>query len=127
MIVGVGIDLTSVARMARLLERWGERIEARLFTDGEVAYSRARAHPAQHLAARFSAKEAALKALGGPMGLSWHELEVITQENGQPVMALHGVALKLMQVRGISRLHLSLTHTSEQAAAVVVAESDVCP
>ncbi len=122
MILGVGIDLTPVDRMERALARHGDRFEKRVFTDGERAYCRARARPADHFAARFAAKEAALKALGVPEGLSWHELEIVPAAGGPPELVLRGVAARAADERGVRRLHLSLTHAGGQAAAVVVAE-----
>lgn len=122
MLVGVGIDVTPIARIERLLERWGARAEVRLFTAGERAYCRARAQPAQHFAARFAAKEATLKALGVPEGLSWHELEVVVDELGRPRMALSGAAAQAMHERGAAVLHLSLTHAGGLAVAVAIAE-----
>ena len=122
MILGVGIDLTPVDRIDRLLGRYDGRFAEKVFTDGERSYCRARAHAAEHFAARFAAKEATLKALGVPPGLSWHELEVVTGEGGRPTLVLHGeAALALARVGG-NRLHLSLTHAGGQAAAVVIVE-----
>jgi holo-[acyl-carrier protein] synthase len=122
MIVGIGVDLTPVSRMARALGNHPGRLEARLFTDGERAYCSARAEPAQHYAARFAAKEAALKALGVPAGLSWHELEVVNAEDGAPRLQLTGEAARAAASSGVRRLHLSLTHAGDQAMAFVVAE-----
>ena len=122
MIVGVGIDLAPVERVRQALARHGERFERKVFTDGERAYCRARADAAQHFAARFAAKEATLKALGVPEGLSWHELEVVSAKGAAPEVVLRGVAARAAAARGVSRLHLSLTHAGGQAAAVVVAE-----
>jgi holo-[acyl-carrier protein] synthase len=121
-VLGVGIDLTPIQRIAEMLTRWGERFEEKLFTDGERAYCHARARPADHFAARFAAKEAALKALGVPEGLRWHELEVVSAPGGAPSLALHGEAHRAAERRGVTRLHLSLTHAGGQAAAVVVVE-----
>lgn len=122
MLVGVGIDLTPVDRIARLLGRYSGRFEEKVFTPGERAYCRGRAAAAEHFAARFAAKEAALKALGVPSGLSWHELEVVSGPGGKPELALHGAAARAMAALGVVRLHLSLTHAGGQAAAVVIAE-----
>jgi len=122
-IIGVGIDLTPVDRIERLLARYAGHFEAKVFTDGERAYCRARAKVAEHFAARFAAKEALLKALGVPRGLSWHELEVVSQD-GRPTLALSGAAARAAAALGVTRLHLSLTHAGGQAAAVVVAERD---
>jgi holo-[acyl-carrier protein] synthase len=122
MIVGVGVDLTPVSRMERALQAHPERLEARLFTDGERAYCRARAHAGQHFAARFAAKEALLKALGVPEGLRWHELEVVSGEGGAPAFRLSGNAAAAAARAGVRRLHLSLTHADDSAVAFVVAE-----
>jgi holo-[acyl-carrier protein] synthase len=122
-ILGIGVDLTPVSRMQEAMARHPERLEKRLFTDGERAYCRARAQPMQHFAARFAAKEALLKALGVPDGLSWHELEVITDENGAPKWKLSGVAERAAAERHVARLHLSLSHAGDQAIAFVVAET----
>lgn len=122
MIVGIGIDLCSISRMRRALERHGGRLEERVFTAGERAYCRARGEPAQHFAARFAAKEALLKALGVPAGLSWHELEVVSTDGGAPVLRLSGEARRAAERLGADRLHLSLSHGGDTAAAVVIAE-----
>ena len=120
MIVGLGIDLVAIPRSAASLARVGQRFECMLFTDDERAYCRARATPAQHFAARFAAKEAALKAMGVPSGLAWHELEVQQAATGVPRLLLSGAALRHV---GRARCHLSLTHDGDMAAAVVVLEA----
>ena len=122
MIVGVGVDLTPVGRMAEAMARHPGRLEARLFTDDERAYCEARAQPAQHFAARFAAKEATLKALGVPEGLSWHEMEVRNDAGGAPRLVLSGQAARAATEKGIRHLHLSLSHAGGQAIAMVVAE-----
>lgn len=124
MIVGMGIDLTEVPRIAGMLKRWGDRFTRRVFTAGEREYALSRGNPASHLAARFAAKEATLKALGVPPGLSWHEIEVVGGGNEPPLLVLRGQALIWANKLGTVRLHLSLTHTADVAAAVVVAESE---
>jgi holo-[acyl-carrier protein] synthase len=123
MIVGIGVDLEVVSRMEQALARHDGKLEARLFTDGERAYCRARAKSAQHFTARFAAKEAFLKALKVPSGLSWHELEVISDDDGAPRFQLHGLAARAAAERGVRTLHLSLSHAGDQAIAFVVAES----
>jgi len=126
MIAGLGIDLTEVARIAAMVDKWGDRFTKKIFTAAERAYAAERAHPEQHLAARFAVKEAALKALGVPSGLRWHELEVASRD-GAPSLQLSGEAQKAARARGIDRLHVSITHTADTACAVVVAESDGGP
>jgi holo-[acyl-carrier protein] synthase len=122
MIVGVGVDIESVARMAGALARHDGRLEARLFTHRERAYCRAKANSSQHFAARFAAKEALLKALAVPEGLSWHELEIVNDDQGAPRFELTGVAAQAAAKLGVKKLHLSMSHAQDQAIAFVVAE-----
>lgn len=124
MIIGVGIDLCPISRMERALSRHAPRFAERVFTPAERAYCEGRARPGEHFAARFAAKEAFLKALGVPSGLSWHELEVVTGTGGAPRLRLSGEAARAAQRLGAGRVHLSLTHGGDTAAAVVVAEGD---
>jgi holo-[acyl-carrier protein] synthase len=123
MIVGVGIDLCEVSRMHRALFRHEGRLAARLFTPEERAYCDRRANPAEHYAARFAAKEALLKALSVPSGLSWHEIQIQSDEGSAPRLFLRGQAQLAAARLKITRLHLSLTHSGDNAAAVVIAEA----
>jgi holo-[acyl-carrier protein] synthase len=109
----VGIDLIEIERIERALER-RPRLAQRLFTDAELAYASDRARPGRHLAARFAAKEAVIKALGRPVPL--REIEVIGGK--PPTLALHGRAA---EVAGDTEIAISLTHSRETAAAVAVA------
>jgi holo-[acyl-carrier protein] synthase len=116
MSAGIGIDLLEIARMERALER-RPRLAERVFTADELAYSWERRRPGRHLAARFAAKEAAVKALGlRSFGL--REIEVVAGE--PPSLRLHGRAAAAASERGVE-LAVSLTHAEEMAAAVVVA------
>jgi holo-[acyl-carrier protein] synthase len=125
-IVGVGVDLVSVPRFARVLERRGEAALARFFTPAEVARCRASRSPDESLAARFAAKEAFFKALGTGAGTGgrFHEVEVVSAPSGAPSLRLHGRAAEAAAERGVARTHLSLTHAGESAAAFVVLEGD---
>jgi holo-[acyl-carrier protein] synthase len=122
MILGIGLDIVPIARVAALLERHGARAEQRLFSPIERADCQARAEPAQHYAARFAAKEALLKALGGPPGLRWVEIEIHTTDAGRPVLILSGAAAEAAADLGVAAQHVSLTHAGGMAAAVVVLE-----
>ena len=124
--MGVGIDLVELARVARLLERKGERALARLLTAGERAYLATRADVVPHLAARIAAKEALFKAmqsLPGGRAVGWRDLEVLRAEGGRPSVALHGQAARIALAQGGLQIHLSLTHTVSAAAAIAVVES----
>ena len=112
-----GIDLIEIERLERALER-RPRLAERLFTAGERRYASARARPGRHLAARFAAKEAAIKALG--RALPPAQIEVVTTGAGGPALKLHGEAASEARRQGV-RLSVSLTHSRETAAAVVIA------
>jgi holo-[acyl-carrier protein] synthase len=114
---GLGLDLVDIERLERALER-RPRLADRLFTDAELEFAAARRRPGPHLAVRFAAKEAAIKALGST--LAPRQVEVTGGGNTPPALALHGRAAELAAQRGVD-LQVALTHTAETAAAVVMA------
>ncbi len=122
MIVGLGIDVCSVERVRRSLRRFGPRFMRRILTAEEFAYCVAWRDPAEPFAARFAAKEAALKALGVPRGLKWQQMQVLRSERGAPSLHLSGAAAEAAEAMGVHRALLSLTHDAGVAAAVVVLE-----
>jgi holo-[acyl-carrier protein] synthase len=124
-IVGVGIDVIEVARLAAALRRHGDRFVDRVFTSAERAACDARADRLLALAARFAAKEACLKALGTGWaeGLGFRDVEVARDADRPPRLVLHGAAARRAAVLGVIRSHVSLTHQPGIAAAVVVLES----
>ena len=129
MILGVGLDVVEVARIRRLVgtdspPETARRFLDRCFTEGERRFCDGRADRATPYAARFAAKEAASKALGAPAGIHWTDVEVLREE-GAPRLRLAGVAERVAQERGVTRIHLSLTHDAGIAAAVVVLEGGV--
>jgi holo-[acyl-carrier protein] synthase len=115
--VRVGIDLLEIDRLERALQR-RPRLAARLFTAAEREYAAARARPAQHLAARFCAKEAVAKALELD-SWNWQDIEVLST-GGAPSIRLRGAAAARASERGVE-IAISLTHTGGDAAAVAVA------
>lgn len=124
MIAGVGVDLVSIPRFAELLERRGDAALTRFFTAGEAERCRASRSTAESFAGRFAAKEAFFKALGTGWGLGgrWTEVEVVSAPTGAPSLRLTGRAAEAAAERGVSRIHLSITHMDETAAAFVVLE-----
>jgi holo-[acyl-carrier protein] synthase len=118
-ILGVGVDLVEVARIAAALDRHGDGFLRRVYTRNEIAQCGGRA---ERLAARFAAKEAVAKAFGTGIGraMAFHEIEVTNQETGQPAIALHGAAAATAAARGSPSIHLSLSHTATDAIAFVV-------
>ena len=121
MIVGVGLDVCSIERMRRALERHGERFFARICSEAEREDLTGR-DPATSLAGRFAAKEAFAKALDGAPGVGWHEVKVRRGASGRPHLELDGNARTMAEERGASRWHVSITHDGGVAAAVVVLE-----
>jgi holo-[acyl-carrier protein] synthase len=125
MIAGLGIDAVDLARAERMLAQHGDRVLLRLCTEGEATYVRARSLPAQHLAARLAAKEAAFKALAGGGAsppISWRDVEVVSGADGAPTLAFHGAARTRADQLGVTRWHVSLTHSELTAVAVVILE-----
>jgi len=124
MIVGIGIDLVEVARLKRLLEEHGGRASARLFSPAELALAASSASAVETLAARFAAKEAAMKALGTGWsgGVGFRDVEVGRDAAGAPSLALAGAAGERAKALGVTRLHVSLSHTRDHAQAIVVLE-----
>lgn len=128
-IVRLGIDIVHIPRIQESLDKLGAAFERKLFTADEIAYANtAPPHRAARFAARFAAKEATIKAAGlAQEGVSWREMEVVRDADGQCTMRLHGRTLEFASARGIGGCLLSLTHDGEYAAAVVAALSDKNP
>jgi holo-[acyl-carrier protein] synthase len=120
-IIGLGIDATDIHRIAEVIGRYGDRFVDRLFTTDEIAYCRIRRSPAIHFAARFAAKEAAMKALGTghSQGVTWRDIEVI-RRGGPPQLQLHGGAARRLAVIGGRRSLLTITHSEALAFAEVL-------
>ncbi|MBA3521208.1 MAG: holo-ACP synthase [Gemmatimonadales bacterium] len=125
-VLGLGIDLVDLARVARLLEHKGEQAMTRFFTDEERAYLATRTNPTGHAAARIAAKEAvykAMQALPGARAVGWREIEVTRDEAGRPAIRLHGLAQRLSHDQGGLRVQVSLTHSETSAGAVAVIQT----
>ena len=113
-----GVDIIEIDRIRKAFERWGQRFLNRIYTEGEIAYCRGRP---PNLAARFAAKEAAMKALGtGLRGVGWKDVEVVRAPSGAPSIVLHGRALLRAENLGVTELALSITHSKDYAVAFVV-------
>ncbi len=132
MIAGTGIDVVDCAAFEALLREPGSAFEARTFTASEraVCYARRSGAPATHLAARYAAKEATVKALSQAMAPSplpraladLSEIEVLCDDDARPSLALRGRVLSLAEAAGVTRLHLSMSHDGAVATAIVIAE-----
>ena len=124
MIVGTGVDLAEVHRIQESIERFGDRFVQRIYTEREIAYVQRKANRYERFAARFAAKEAGMKALGTGWrgGIQWKDFEVANLPSGRPTLLLHGYAERIAQEMGVTAIHLSLTHTQENALAYVIFE-----
>lgn len=125
MIVGTGIDVIEVPRVAATIDRFGRRFLQRIFTDGEIQYCQSKANRVERFAARFAAKEAGMKALGTGWnrGVRWRDIEVQRQPGGRPTIVFHGKAAEFASKLGTTRVAISLTHTAAEAIAHVILES----
>src|SRR5690348_13724324 len=125
MIVGTGIDIAEVPRIAESINRFGERFIRRVFTEGEIRYCDAKANRFERYAARFAAKEAAMKALGTGWrrGITWKDFEISNQISGRPELALYGKAAEIAAAMGATKVSVSLTHTARDGMAVVILEA----
>jgi len=123
-IVGIGIDVAEVKRIAEVIESQGERFLRRVFTRDEVAYCEQFRNKYERFAGRFAAKEAAMKALGTgwSRGVRWVDVEVVRHRGRRPTLELKGEARKIADGLGVKNIALSITHTVEQAIAQVIFE-----
>lgn len=120
MIAGIGVDVVDLGRFEAAVGR-SPRLADRLFAPGERVVD-GRPRPLSSLAARFAAKEALIKALGGSDGVRWHEVEIVSDPQGNPDFAFHGELARMLERRGITATHLSISHDAGVAVAFVIAE-----
>jgi holo-[acyl-carrier protein] synthase len=125
MIVGLGLDIAEIDRIEAAIGRHGAPFIERLFTPGEVAYCESHKNRFERYAARFAAKEAAMKALGTGWrrGVRWRDIEVTRETGGKPVLRLAGVARELADRLGVKNISLSITHSGNLALAQVIFEN----
>ncbi len=124
MIIGHGVDIVETARIKQMLGEHPERFLERCFTPGEQEDSKSSRRQLEHLAARFAAKEATLKALGTgwSQGIGWTDIEVVRAESGKPSLKITGRAAEIAAELGITVWHLSMSHVAATAIASVIAE-----
>ena len=124
MIFGIGVDLIEIDRIKQAIERNGQRFINRIYTKAEQEYCNNRPSYACY-AARFTAKEAFLKALGTGLrkGMRWQDIEVYNDDLGKPYLQLHGYLQERCQQEGFANMHLSISHSSSYAIAQVIIES----
>jgi len=126
-IIGHGVDIVEVVRIADMVERHADHFLGRVFTPSERAYADASPRRRfEHLAGRFAAKEAALKALGTGWrnGIAWTDVEVIIEPSGRPALTMHAEASRSALASGIRAWHVSISHTGQHAIASVIGEGE---
>lgn len=124
MIAGIGVDIVDIARIQALLDRYGGKFLARVYTGAEAEYAAGGANRAERLAGRFAVKEAVMKALGTgkSQGILWKDVETLRGPLGKPEVLLHGQAAKWAKARGGGAVHVSITHDGGKAMAFVILE-----
>jgi len=124
MVYGIGVDIVKIERFKKALERWGDRLCKRVFTPQELSICHKKAQPGRHLALRFAAKEAFLKALGIGMfqGVAWNEIEITNDPLGRPCLKTLGGAERLCREKGIKEIFVSISHEAEYGVAHVLLE-----
>jgi holo-[acyl-carrier protein] synthase len=123
-IKGIGIDSIELHRVDRIYRQYGERFLSRIFAPEERSYALRYKDPIPRLAARFAAKEAVMKALGTGWnnGIRWRDIVVVNSRMGKPDVKLLGEARKRAELLAVTHIHLSITHSKDQATVVVVFE-----
>lgn len=124
MIKGIGIDTIEIDRVRRVFDAYGEHFLRKLYTDAERDYFKRWADPVPRIAGRFAVKEACMKALGTgwSRGVRWRDIEVLRHPSGKPVVALHGEAKRIFAALDATRIECTITHSRDQAMAVVIFE-----
>lgn len=121
-IAGTGVDIVEISRIKQAGRKWSEKFLKRIFTERELAYAKGKSIPYQHLAARFAAKEAVLKAIGDSTihRIEWTNVEILNDEHGKPLVNLSGHAKKIKQQKNISDIIISMSHTRAYAVASAI-------
>ena len=124
MIYGIGIDIVSIPRIERMLDRWGSLFTQRVFTPTEIAFCEGKSNPGQHFALRWAVKEAMIKALGLGLrgGIKWTDIEVVNDSFGRPSVEVHNQAKGLFSDRNIKAAFVSISHEKDYGVAQVVLE-----
>jgi holo-[acyl-carrier protein] synthase len=122
MIVGTGVDIVEISRIKNAAKKWDKNFLGRIFTDKELEYSNEKVSSYQHLAARFAAKEAVLKALGNGWTnrIEWKDIEVWNERSGKPNVRLSGEVLRISKELNVKDIIISMSHTRTYAIANVI-------
>ncbi len=122
MIIGTGVDIVEISRIKNAAKKWQKNFLLKIFTDNELEYSNEKTSSYQHLAARFAAKEAVLKALGSGLTsrMEWRDIEVWNEKSGKPNVRLSGEVERVSRSKGVKDIIISMSHTRTYAVASVI-------
>jgi holo-[acyl-carrier protein] synthase len=122
MILGIGVDIVEIGRMKEAVNKWGAHFLNKIFTEREIKYSNSKRFCHQHFAARFAAKEAVVKAFGGTgkFPIKWTDIEILNDKEGKPVVEFSGDAIKLKELKKVSQVLLTMSHSKDYAVANAV-------
>ncbi|WP_339749165.1 holo-ACP synthase [uncultured Rubinisphaera sp.] len=121
-ILGLGTDIVEISRVSDMIERHAESFTERIYSSYEIEYCSSKKNASQHYAGRWAAKEAVMKAFGTGFikGIHWNEIEVISQQSGQPEIRLSGETSTFAELRGIDQILLSISHGKDYATATAI-------
>jgi holo-[acyl-carrier protein] synthase len=122
MIYGIGIDIIRTDRMKEVVEKWGQKFLARVFTENEISYCYRKKTPYMSLAVRFAAKEAFIKAIGSGIPVALNDIEVVNNDSGKPFLCLSSRLEDFIRMNFIRKAHLSISHEHEYGVACVILE-----
>ena len=117
----IGVDIVEISRIKKTVARWGDSFLHRVYTKSELTLCQGKL---PSLAARFAGKEAAIKALEQTEGITWKQIEVLSESDGRPLLRLHGRAQEQAQSLGLAGLAITLSHSREYAVAFVTGEAE---
>jgi holo-[acyl-carrier protein] synthase len=122
MISGIGVDIVEIGRMKEAVNKWGAHFLNKMFTEREIKYSNSKRFCHQHFAARFAAKEAVVKAFGGTgkFPIKWTDIEILNDREGKPMVEFSGDAVKLKELKKISQVLITMSHSKDYAVANAV-------
>jgi holo-[acyl-carrier protein] synthase len=122
MISGIGVDIVEIGRMKAAINKWGAHFLDKMFTRREIEYSNSKRFCHQHFAARFAAKEAVVKAFGGigKFPIKWTDIEILNDTEGKPFVGFRGDAIKLKELKKVSQVLLTMSHSKDYAVANAV-------
>lgn len=124
-VIGLGVDILEVKRIQDIIDKYGDKFLTRIFTPKEISYCNNKKRRVESFAARFSAKEAFIKAIASSYNIEYQEIEIINKENKKPKVKLYGKALKAAEEKNVSEILISLSHEKNYATANIIIKGGI--